>query len=162
VRAALRLYPFALLLAAWWLLAARGVLGNEFVMPPPPRVLDRARELAEDGTLADAGLATLGRVLLAFALALPAGIALGTLIGRVAAVRMALRPIVAFLFPTPKVALYPALVVVFGLGSASKVALGTSRRAALAKVVIPAALPAILTGGASGSSARLSACSSAR
>lgn len=101
-------------------------------------------------------------MLLAFALALPAGIALGTLIGRVAAVRMALRPIVAFLFPTPKVALYPALVVVFGLGSASKVALGTSRRAALAKVVIPAALPAILTGGASGSSARLSACSSAR
>ena len=123
------------------------------------------------------GLATLGRVLLAFAIALPAGVVLGTLIGRVRRVRLALRPIVAFLFPTPKVALYPAMVVVLGLGSASKVALGvsealfpvllataagtsqverpllwsasalgTSPAAALVKVVVPAALPAILTG----------------
>lgn len=177
LRAALRLYPFALLVGAWWLLAAHGVLGNEFVMPDPPAVLDRARELASDGTLTDAALATLGRVLLAFALALPAGIVLGTLIGRVWPVRAALRPVVRFLFPTPKVALYPAMVVVLGLGSASKVALGfaealfpivlataagtsqverkllwsaaalgTSPRGALAKIVIPAALPAILTG----------------
>jgi ABC-type nitrate/sulfonate/bicarbonate transport system permease component len=176
-RPLLAIYPFALLVAAWWLLASRGVLGNEFVMPPPDAVWDRAVELAEDGTLADAGLATLRRVLLAYALALVVGIVLGTLIGRVRSVRIALRPLVSFLFPAPKVALYPAMLIVLGLGSASKVAfgfaeavfpillataagtsqveprlvwsaraLGTSRAAALVRVVVPAALPAILTG----------------
>lgn len=173
----LRIYPFALLLAAWWVLAERGVLGNEFVMPPPDRVLDRAKALAESGALADQALATLQRVTIAFGLALLAGIVVGTLIGRVRPVRLALRPLVSFLFPTPKVALYPAMLIVLGLGSASKIALGfsealfpvilataagtsrveprlvwsaaalgTSRRAALVKVVLPAALPAILTG----------------
>jgi ABC-type nitrate/sulfonate/bicarbonate transport system permease component len=174
---ALRVYPFALLAGLWWVLAERGVLGNAFVLPPPERVLDRARELADDGTLADQTLVTLGRVLAAFGLALLVGVVIGTLIGRVGAVRLALRPVVSFCFPTPKVALYPALLIVFGLGSASKIALGfaealfpvllataagtsrveprllwsaaalgTTRRAALVKVVIPAALPSILTG----------------
>jgi len=176
-RVALWIYPFALLVAAWWLLAERGVLGNEFVMPPPDLVLERARTLARDGTLPDATLVTLQRVLIAYALALPAGIVLGTLIGCVRPVRLALRPLASFLFPVPKVALYPAMLIVFGLGSASKIAfgfsealfpvllataagtsqveprllwsaaaLGTPRRAMLHRVVIPAALPTILTG----------------
>jgi ABC-type nitrate/sulfonate/bicarbonate transport system permease component len=171
------LYPFALLVAAWWALAERGVLGNEFVMPPPGRVLARARTLIDDGVLVDQTLATLREVLLAFALALLAGVLVGTLIGRVRAVRLALRPLVSFLFPTPKIALYPAMLIVLGLGSASKVAfgfaealfpvlvataagtsqveprlvwsaaaLGTPARATLVRVVVPAALPAILTG----------------
>jgi ABC-type nitrate/sulfonate/bicarbonate transport system permease component len=171
------IYPFVLLVAVWWLLADRGVLGNEFVMPPPGRVLDRARTLVADGTLVDQTLVTLREALLAFALALLAGVVLGTLVGRVRAVRLALRPLVSFLFPTPKIALYPAMLILLGLGSASKVAfgfaealfpvllataagtsqidprlvwsaaaLGTSCRAALVKIVVPAALPAILTG----------------
>jgi ABC-type nitrate/sulfonate/bicarbonate transport system permease component len=171
------IYPFALLALLWWALAAQGVLGNEFVMPPPETVLDRAGELLADGTLADQTLVTLRRVLTAYGLALLAGVVLGTLVGRVAVVRRALLPLVSFLFPAPKIALYPAMLIVFGLGSASKVALGlseavfpvllataagtsqveprlvwsaaalgTSRRAALLRVVVPAALPAILTG----------------
>jgi ABC-type nitrate/sulfonate/bicarbonate transport system permease component len=171
------LYPFVLLVAAWWVLADRGVLGNEFVMPPPDRVFDRFVALAESGTLADQVGLTLGRVLTAYALAAVAGVAIGTLIGCVRPVRRALRPLVAFFFPAPKIALYPAMLIVFGLGSSSKVALGfsealfpillataagtsqveprlvwsaaalgTPRRAALHRVVIPAALPAILTG----------------
>jgi ABC-type nitrate/sulfonate/bicarbonate transport system permease component len=170
-------YPFALVLGLWWLLSRWGVLGNEFVLPGPQRVFERGRELAADGTLAQATVVTLERVLLAFALALVAGVALGALLGRSRRARPALRPIVSFLFPVPKVALYPAMVIVLGLGSSSKVALGfaealfpillataagtsrvdprlvwsaaalgTSRRALPAKVVLPAALPAILTG----------------
>jgi ABC-type nitrate/sulfonate/bicarbonate transport system permease component len=166
------IYPFALLALLWWALG-----GNEFVLPALGTVLDRAGELLGDGTLTEQTLVTLRRVLTAFALALLAGVVLGTLIGRVAVVRRALRPLVSFLFPAPKIALYPAMLIVFGLGSASKVAfgfaeavfpillataagtsqveprlvwsaaaLGTSRRAALARVVLPAALPAILTG----------------
>ena len=168
-RVALALYPFVLLVALWWALAAGGVLGNEFVMPPPDRVLDRA---LHDSALVHETLTTLRRVAVAYGLALVAGIVLGTLIGRVRPVRLALRPIVSFLFPAPKVALYPAMLIVLGLGSASKIAfgfaeavfpillaaaastsrvepqltwsaaaLGTPPRAILRKVVLPAALP---------------------
>jgi ABC-type nitrate/sulfonate/bicarbonate transport system permease component len=168
------IYPFALLAGLWWLLSAWGVLGNEFVMPPPDSVVERIFESRE---IADETLATLRRVAIAYALAVAAGVALGTLIGRVEVVRRALRPLVSFLFPAPKVALYPAMLIVFGLGSASQVAfgfsealfpvllataaatsrveprlvwsaaaLGTPRAAVLGRVVIPAALPAILTG----------------
>jgi NitT/TauT family transport system permease protein len=167
-----RLIGLAVALALWWVLAATG---NEFTLPPPPRVYDRARELLDDGTLARETLTTFGRVALAFALACVAGVMLGLLLGGPA--RRALRPLVSFLFPAPKVAFYPALVIVFGLGSASKVALGfaealfpvllasaagasqvdprlrwsaaalgTSRRSQLVKVVLPAALPSILSG----------------
>ena len=69
---------------------------------------------------------TLERVVSAFGLALLVGVAVGTLIGCVRPVRQALRPVVSFFFPTPKVALYPALLIVFGLGSSSKIALGFS------------------------------------
>jgi len=166
------IYPFVLVVALWSVAP-----GNEFVLPPPERVFDRARELIDDGTLLDQTLVTLRRVATAYALAVVAGVVLGTLIGCVRVVRLALRPIVAFLFPAPKVALYPAMLIVFGLGTGSKVALGfsealfpvllataagtsqveprlvwsaaalgTPRRAALYKVVIPAALPSIMTG----------------
>ncbi len=165
------------LVGVWWLLAWQGVLGNEFVMPPPDAVFDRGRDLVDDGTLVDATLVTLRRVVIAYALALFVGVVVGTLIGCVRSVRISLRPVVSFLFPTPKVALYPAMLIVLGLGSASKIAfgfaeavfpvllataagtsqveprlvwsaaaLGTSRRASLLRVVIPAALPSILTG----------------
>jgi ABC-type nitrate/sulfonate/bicarbonate transport system permease component len=158
----------------WWALSERG---NAFVIPPPGRVLDRAVTLLEDGTLVDQAGATLERVAIAFALAVAAGVTVGTLIGCIGVARRALRPLVSFLFPAPKVALYPAMLIVFGLGSASKVAfgfaeavfpvllataagtsqvdqrlvwsataLGTGRRASLVRVVVPAALPAILTG----------------
>lgn len=176
-RVAVWIYPFALLVVVWWVLAEQGVLGNAFVMPPPDRVLERGRELAADGTLGRQTLATLREVLIAYGLALVAGVGVGTLIGCVRPVRQALRPIVSFLFPAPKVALYPAMLIVFGLGAESKVALGfseavfpvlvataagtsqvderllwsaaalgTGRRSPLAKVVLPAALPFVLTG----------------
>lgn len=172
-----RIYPFLAIVAVWWFLADRGTLGNAFVMPPPGDVLDRGRELFNDGSLVDQTMTTLQSVFVAYGLALVVGVVLGTLIGRVRLIRLALRPIVSFLFPTPKVALYPAMTIIFGLGTASKIAfgfaealfpillataagtsqieprlvwsaraLGTSERSSLFKVVIPGALPGILTG----------------
>lgn len=172
-----RLYPVVLIVGAWWFLASRGVLGNEFVMPPPATVWDRAREMIDDGSLLQQTRSTLGRVFLAYGLAVVVGVVIGTLIGRVRVFRWTVRPVVSFLFPTPKVALYPAMTIVFGLGAASKVAfgfaealfpvllataagtsqveprlvwsasaLGSSPRASLLRIIVPAALPAILTG----------------
>lgn len=170
-------YALGVLLVLWYVLARSGVLGNKFVMPTPAMVWDAARVLIEDGTLQHQAWVTLRRVLIAFGLALVCGATVGILIGRIQTVRYLLRPLVQFLFPTPKVALYPAMLIIFGLGSASKIAfgfadaflviviaaaaaasqvdarlvwsaegLGLSRWAIFPRVVLPAALPGILTG----------------
>ncbi len=133
-------YALGLLLLAWQLLASAGVLGNRFVMPLPTDVWDAARLLIDAGTLQDQAWVTMRRVLLAFGLALLIGGTLGMLIGRIRIVRYLLRPIVQFLFPTPKVALYPAMFIIFGLGSASKIAFGFAE--ALFPVLIASAAAA--------------------
>ena len=174
---ALRLYPIALLLVIWLLLVRYEVVGNAFVMPGPLAVWNSAVLAWQSGALQDAAATTLFRVVAAWGLAFVVGVTLGLLLGRLRAVRLAVRPLVSFFFPTPKVAIYPALVILFGLGSASKVALGfaeavfpivlataaaasqieprlvwsarglgTSQAAVLPRVVLPAALPGILTG----------------
>lgn len=132
-----QVYALGLLLLAWQVFAKLGVLGNEFVMPLPKAVWDDARALIEAGTLQTEAWATLRRVLLAFSLALLVGSTLGTLIGQVRIVRLLLRPVVQFLFPTPKIAIYPAMLIVFGFGSASKIAFGFSE--ALFPILIAAA-----------------------
>mgnify|MGYP000663310536 CR=1 FL=1 len=170
-------YALGVLLVLWYVLARSGALGNQFVMPTPATVWDAARVLLAEGTLQEEAWATLRRVLLAFALALLVGGTIGILIGRIRIVRYLLRPVVQFLFPTPKIAIYPAMLIIFGLGSASKVAfgfaealfpvliasaaaasqidarllwsaegLGLSRAWTFPRVVLPAALPGILTG----------------
>jgi NitT/TauT family transport system permease protein len=49
------------------------------------------------------------------------GIVLGTLMGRFRPVRHFLDPIVSFLFPMPKMAFFPLLMVMLGLGESSKI-----------------------------------------
>ncbi|TMR97779.1 ABC transporter permease [Nonomuraea basaltis] len=173
---AVRVYPVALVLAVWQLAAGSKVF-TAFTLPSPERVWDRAMTGWESGTLLEAVSITLSRILVSFALAVVVGVTLGLLMGRVRVVRLMARPIVSFFFPTPKVAVYPALVILFGLGTASKVAmgfaeavfpillattaaasqveprmlwsaagLGTSGTGILARVVLPASLPGILTG----------------
>ncbi|QBI19849.1 ABC transporter permease [Egibacter rhizosphaerae] len=120
---ALRVYPIVLLLVVWQLLVTAELL-SPFVLPGPVSVAERAWELVGDGSLQGELVTTLGRIFAAYGLALVVGTTLGLLMGRLTTVRLALRPLVAYLFPTPKIAIYPALLIIFGLGTASKVALG--------------------------------------
>lgn len=120
---ALRIYSIALLLGLWQLLVTLEIV-DVFTMPPPARVWESGYTAWQNGRLRSDTMVTLQRVLLSFGLAVVVGVTVGLLIGRVRAVRQTARPVVSFFFPTPKVAIYPALVIIFGLGTASKVALG--------------------------------------
>ena len=126
IRAAVILYPPALVLLLWWQFSAHGWLGNAFVLPAPLRVWQSATTLFASGMLPAQTLVTLERVLVAFAIAFVAGATIGILVGRLPAVRSALRPLIAFLFPTPKVALYPAMLIILGLGGPSKIGFGVA------------------------------------
>ena len=126
IKLAAIIYPFALILLLWWQASAHGWLGNAFVSPPPDRVWTSASASFADGTLVSQTLITLARVIASFLIALVAGGVVGILVGRIDAVRTALRPLIAFLFPTPKVAIYPAMLIILGLGTQSKIGLGVA------------------------------------
>jgi len=126
LRVAALVYPVVLLVLAWWQCSAHGWVGNAFVLPPPARVWASAVAACADGTLPAQTLVTLGRIVAAFAIALIAGVMIGLLVGRIETVRAVLRPLIAFLFPTPKVAIYPAMLIILGLGTPSKIGLGVA------------------------------------
>jgi NitT/TauT family transport system permease protein len=95
-------------------------------LPEPRRVALEAVHLLASGRLVDDGVTTVVRILSALAIAAVFGIVGGLLIGRVAAVRRATQPLVRAAFPVPKIALYPGLIILFGAGATSAIALGAA------------------------------------
>jgi len=114
--------PLALL--TLWEAAARLAIVSPRYFPPPTAV---AAGLANDLVAGDLGpetLTTLGRLAAAFALAALAGVPLGLVMGRIRAVREAVEPYIAFLFPVPKIALLPFLLILLGVGEPAFVLTG--------------------------------------
>lgn len=90
--------------------------------PPPSTVLSAFGQMAVSGELWNHLSISLQRILLGFMLgALPA-IALGMLMGWFRAVHAFFDPIVAAIYPVPKIALLPLFLILFGLGETTKVA----------------------------------------
>jgi len=108
------------LLAVWAGLSAGGVLDN-FFFPPPQKVAGTLLQMATSGELAAALLATLGRVFFGFALGASVGVAAGLLMGGSAFLHTLFDPWVSALYPLPKIALFPVLVLFLGVGEQSKV-----------------------------------------
>lgn len=110
----------ALLLLAWEV-AARLLWRDPATLPAPSEAVLVALRLLTPGEIAMHVLISLGRILAGFTLAAVAGITLGVLCGRVAAVERLLRPFVEAFRPVPPLAWIPIAIVWFGLGEASKV-----------------------------------------
>lgn len=97
-------------------------------MPPPSAILATFGELWSTGLLWKHLLPSLNRLLVGAALGVTAGIAIGILIGLFSLVRAGLVPVIAAIFPIPKIALLPLFVIWFGIDEPSKyalIALGT-------------------------------------
>ena len=80
-------------------------------------------EIAVSGELWGALAASLLRVSAGFALGTAAGVVVGLGAGLVPAVRRFFDPLVSFLFPIPKIAFLPVVLLLFGLGHASKISI---------------------------------------
>ena len=114
--------PLTLLML--WELAARLALLSPRYFPPPTVV---AVTLAADFAAGDLGthtLVTLTRLALAFVVAAVPGVGLGLVMGMVRPVREAVEPYVALLFPVPKIALLPFLLILLGVGEPAFVLTG--------------------------------------
>jgi ABC-type nitrate/sulfonate/bicarbonate transport system permease component len=107
------------LLAGWEMLARPG---QATILFPPPSAIGRAFvHLGGDGTLGAHVGATLFRVGLGFLVGGTIGLATGLAMGWSRRARSILDPLVAAGHPVPKIALLPIVMILFGIGEASKV-----------------------------------------
>ena len=114
--------PLTLLLL--WEAASRLALVSPRYFPPPTVIATGLVAGLAGGELGDAFLVTLGRLLASFAIAAVPGVALGLVMGMLRPVRNAVEPYVAFLFPVPKIALLPFLLILLGVGEPAFVITG--------------------------------------
>lgn len=173
---ALGIVPILLLLGLWQAIVSFGY-APQALLPPPTLVFTRLAQQLGGSDFLSQGSATLLRLFVGFSIAVILGVGIGLAAAVNRTVGAVVRPIVRVLAPVPKVALYPALLLLLGFDHASKIALvaadavfpillstfygasmveqkliwsalaaGTPPRQILYKVVLPAAMPSILTG----------------
>jgi NitT/TauT family transport system permease protein len=123
VLAGLWRYAPLLLLAAAWEGATRGGLVSPMVMPSLDRVLDAWWNLLAGGDLGTNAAVSLARGAAGLGLSIAIGVPLGVSMAWFAPVRVLFNPIVQALYPMPKSALIPVVVLWLGFGSASKILL---------------------------------------
>jgi NitT/TauT family transport system permease protein len=150
---------------------------SALTLPKPSDVLETFFELYESGLLTKHLGPSLSRLAVGSAFGASVGISIGVIIGLFSHFRSGLVPLVAAIFPIPKIALLPLFVIWFGIGEGSKyalIALGTFTPTVVAtygavdnvdrtlirmgqsfglswwsivhKIVIPGAMPGILSG----------------
>jgi ABC-type nitrate/sulfonate/bicarbonate transport system permease component len=118
----LGLIPIALILAIWQGTVSFG-LAPPTLLPPPGLVFMRMTRLLATASFNQEIFATLFRLFAGFSIAVVLGIAVGLAAAVSPAINAAVRPVVRVLAPLPKVALYPALLLLLGFGHESKITL---------------------------------------
>lgn len=150
---------------------------SALTLPRPSDVLETFKELYTSGLLFKHLLPSLSRLFVGAFIGVTIGIWVGVLIGLFSMIRSGLVPLVAAIFPIPKIALLPLFVIWFGIGEGSKYALiafgtftptvvatygavdnvdrtlirmgqsfGLSWFSIVRKIVLPGAMPGILSG----------------
>ena len=112
---------FFILIAAWQAASSAGLLPPLF-MPSPASVVRAFGELWSNGTLVENVVASLKRLIPGWIIGTAVGLAAGLAMGIFSAARAGGLPIVSALFPIPKIALLPLLILWFGIGEPSKIA----------------------------------------
>lgn len=170
------LATFVAILAIWQAAGSFGWVSSLF-LPSPLAILNALIALGVSGELAAHIAASAGRIAVGWALGTAAGLAVGLAMGLWGLARSVGMSVVSALFPIPKIALLPLLILWLGIGEPSKIAtiaLGVFFPTTIAtysgvdavprtlirmaqsfdlpfsaivrKIVVPAALPSILSG----------------
>lgn len=121
-RTLLAVLPPLILLLCWQWGAQVGSVDVRF-FPAPSTILEKGWDLTTSGDLARHLSATLTRMFLGFPVGVAAGVVAGLAIGYFPTVRAMAEPSLVAIYSTPKLALYPLLLLIFGIGNAPKVIL---------------------------------------
>ena len=114
---ALRLASPFLLLLLWEAMSRFGLLDRRF-FPPPSEVIWSARSMVQDGSLAAAVLSSLRRLAIGYVSGALLGVVVGLWLGLSSWSRALFEPWLIVTYPVPKLAVYPLLVLIVGLGEA--------------------------------------------
>jgi NitT/TauT family transport system permease protein len=119
---AIGVLPIAAILLAWHALALSGITPAA-LLPPPATVF--ARLIQQFGTPQywEHAATTLFRLFAGFSIAVVIGVSLGLAATGSKLIGSLVTPLVRVLAPLPKVALYPAMVLILGFDHSSKIAL---------------------------------------
>ena len=101
---------------------------SSLTLPKPSDVLGKIFELFDTGMLFKHLVPSILRLIVGAFIGISLGITIGTLIGLFSYIRSGFVPVIAAIFPIPKIALLPLFVIWFGIGEGSKyalIALGT-------------------------------------
>lgn len=160
-----------------WELGSRIGWIAPLILPAPSEAFAALAYLVETGEIWRHLEASVSRLVIGWSAGMVLGVAVGFSIGLFSIARSGLVPVVAALFPIPKIALLPLFIVWFGIGEGSKIAtilfgtffptviatyggvdnvdrnlirmgqsFGLSWLSIVRKIVLPGALPAILSG----------------
>lgn len=116
----LRLYPIAVVFLLWELLARSGLISPLFL---PTFTGAVSQFYFHGGMLLVDAAQTLWRAFVGLLIGGTVGLLVGMMMAKFRAVDHFFDPLIGALFPTPKLALFPLLMVWLGLGDASKIAL---------------------------------------
>ena len=113
----------AAVLLAWQAMATSGLLYRD-VVPSLPSLARALLQLVVDPVFYSNLAVTLGEAALALAIGGVSGFAVGLLLGASRFLAAAYEPFVYYLGPTPKIIFFPVMIMWFGVGAGSKVAMG--------------------------------------
>jgi ABC-type nitrate/sulfonate/bicarbonate transport system permease component len=113
----------ALLFGMWQALAVIGTIDPQ-LLPPASEVLMTVFDLVSRPSFRAHVGVTVSEVLVAFAIAVPLGVALGIVIAESPYWSRVLRPAVFFVFSIPKTVFLPMFILAFGISFAQKVGFG--------------------------------------
>jgi ABC-type nitrate/sulfonate/bicarbonate transport system permease component len=116
-----RVMPVVILALAWEAMARSGLV-SEYALPSLTSIAAAFADMA-GGDLLYHTARSVWRGTVAFAVAVPLGIAAGVLIAWFLPVRILLKPILQCLYPMPKSALIPLTIIWIGIGDLSKIVL---------------------------------------
>jgi ABC-type nitrate/sulfonate/bicarbonate transport system permease component len=119
---ALGIVPILLFCGLWQAIVSFGYAPPS-LLPPPGLVFARLAQQLMGGDFLEQAGATLLRLFVGFSIAVILGVGVGLAAAVNRGVGAVVRPIVRVLAPVPKVALYPALLLLLGFDHASKIAL---------------------------------------
>jgi ABC-type nitrate/sulfonate/bicarbonate transport system permease component len=113
---------FLVFLVLWEVSARVGLISPLFFPPPTNIARDFVRLLLHGGLVADTGW-TMMRLFVGFLIGGIPALLLGWLMGWLPRLREVVDPFIAALHPIPKVAILPLILVMFGIGDPSRIAI---------------------------------------
>jgi len=117
------LLQFVVIIGILFIWEICGLLGllNPLFFPVPSLIFQEFITMVIDGQIQENLSITLLRVFFGFLIGTLTGILIGIIMGASEKVRLLLDPVVAATYPIPKLAIFPLLMVIFGIGEVSKI-----------------------------------------